>query len=94
MVGDGSGMLNVDSISFKIIRQGQDFIGVIGCAGRSINAGGGKRAGSYPELVQIDSTGRLYVEFISGGLGESAGTHQIAIDEVIKPAAGNGDPHG
>ena len=87
-------MPDIDSIGLELVRQGQDLVGVIRGAGRGIGAGGGERAGSNPELVQIHGTGGLYVELICGGLGEAAGAHQIAVDEVIELAAGEGNPHG
>ena len=93
VVGDGGGMLDVNGIGFEIVRQGQDFVGIIGGAGGSIGAGGGKGAGSYTELIQIDGAGGLYVELVSGGLGEWAGADQVAVDKVIEVAARDRDPH-
>lgn len=93
-VGDLGIVLDIDGIVGQTVRQSQDLIGIVRSVGRGVGAGRGQAAGGDPELVQVDGAGGLYVELVSGGLGEGAGADQIAVDEVVKIAVGYGDPHG
>ena len=47
-----------------------------------------------PPSVQVDGAGGLYVELVRRGLGEAAGAHQVAVDDVVQLPAGQGDAHG
>lgn len=93
-VSNRDGMLDVEGIRGEIVRQGQDLIGIVGAGRRGIGTGRGEVPGGNPELVQVEGAGRLDVEFVSGGFGETAGAYQIAVDEVIELAIGNGNAHG
>ena len=94
VISNRGGMLDVNGIGCKLIRQGQDLVGVVGRVGRVIRTGRGQAAGGHTQLIQIDRAGRLYVKLVCGRLGEAAGAHQVAVDKVVELAAGDRDPHG
>ncbi len=93
-VGDGGVVLDVDGVGGELVRQGQDLIGVVGGVGGVIGPIGGQGAGGDPQFVQVDGAGRFYVELVRRGLGEAAGAHQVAVDEIVQLPAGEGDAHG
>ena len=87
-------MLDIEGICGEVVRQGQDFIGIVGIGRWIVGTGGGEVPGGDTELVQVECSGGLDVKFICRGFGEAAGAYQIAVDEVIDIPAGEGDPHG
>ena len=80
-------VLDINGVSSKIVRQGQDPVRVIGRTGRIIGAGGGQRAGGYAQLIQIDGAGGFNIELVRRGFSERASTSQVPVDEIIDIAA-------
>ena len=92
--GNGDGVLDIEGICGEVVRQGQDFIGIVGIGRWIVGTGGGEVPGGDTELVQVECSGGLDVKFICRGFGEAAGAYQIAVDEVIELAVGDGDAYG
>ena len=62
--GDGDGVLDIKGVCGEVVRQGQDFIRIVGIGRGIIGAGGNKVPGGDTELVQAEDSGGLDVKFV------------------------------
>ena len=57
-------MLDIESICSEVVRQGQDFIRIVGIGRGIVGAGGNKVPGGDTELVQVEGSSGLDVKFV------------------------------